>query len=481
MKVMFVIPQKPKYPEMIFPVIPHLGIAYLTAMLKKNDIEVKILDMRLGVDNTTLFGTLDRFKPDMIGITIYSYGYKLAYDLIDLIKSHGSYLTVVGGPHVSVTRSQVLKDTRADFAIKGEGEYTLLELCGYLTRQCKDYEKIKGLIWRDGNKIIENVDRLYLQQKELDELPFPDYEEFELEKYSCYEDKYLQITTSRGCPFGCIYCSVKLVMGRGFRSRSPENVVQEIEHWYNKGWRKFEFNDDCFNLDMNRAKEICDLIIEKDLSIEYLCANGLRVDRVDRELFQKMKDSGCVFISFGVESGNPEVLKIIKKGITLKQVEEAVKFANEVGIPNAGTFIIGHPGEDLQKAMDTIRIAKKIPFGHVAFCNLVPYPGSELFDWIEKNKAFIYLPETYLNEISYGEAKPIFETKEFPAKDRIKALKLGFSLRYKTAAQEKLGKVLGFIVYLLLKNRFLREFLGEVKQTKIGKGILKYIAKRQIK
>jgi len=478
-RVMFVIPQRPKSPEMIFPVIPHLGVAYLSAVLKKNNFAVRIVDMRLPAnDYNTLLAQIDQFEPDLIGITIYSYGYRIAYDLVDSTKAQRSCLIVLGGPHVSAVRSEVLIDTKADYAIKGEAEYSLLELCNHLANQNSDYEKIKGLIWRSKDGVEENEDRPYMNQKELDELPFPDYEEFELRSYSCFEDKYLQIITSRGCPYRCVFCSARLSMGRTFRPRSAGNVVQELEYWYAKGWRKFELNDDCFSVDFKRAKKICDLIIDKNLQIEYLCANGLRVDRIDRELLQKMKNSGCVFISFGVESGNEQVLRAIKKGITIKQVEEAVRIANEVGIPNAGTFIIGHPEEDFEKAMDTIQVAKSIPFGHVAFCNLVPYPGSELFDWVKRRKAFIYPPEVYLNQISYGEAEPIFETNDFTAKERIKALKRGFSLRYKTAAQEKLGKMLGFMVYLLLKNRFLREVLGALKESKTGKWILQHISKR---
>ena len=469
MRVMFVIPKTLEHSGMIFPIFPHLGVAYLTAVLEKSNIEVKIVDMRLGYDYDDLRRFLDQFNPDLVGVTSYSYGYKRSYNVISTIKSHGNHQVVIGGPHVSAIRSKVLAETKADFAIKGEGEYALLELCKSIETQTKDYKEIKGLIWRYEDKIIENMDRPYLQ--ELDNLPFPPYEKFELDKYKV---KRLQITTSRGCPYRCIFCSVRLSMDNRFRPRSPENVVNEIEYWYKRGWKEFELNDDCFSVDIDRAKKICDLIIERNLKIKYYCFNGLRVDRVDRELLQKMKESGCKFISYGVESGNNEILKTIKKGITLEQVKRAIEITNEVGIENSGTFIIGHPGENFEKAMSTLRLAEKLPFSYVSFCNLVPYPGTELFEWVKENKAFLYPPEIFLNEISYGETKPIFETKEFPKKEREKALRYGFQLHCKTLAHLRCGKTVGYFAYLILRSNTLRRLSGKMlMDTKIGSKIFR--------
>lgn len=263
---------------------PHTGVAYLIAMLKRHKISVKVMDMQLGYDANSLFKMLDEFSPDVVGVTSYSLGYERAYEIIDEIKLHGNYLVVIGGPHTSAFQSKVLAETKADFAIKGEGEYALLELCRTLESWSKNYEKIKGLIWRNGSSVTENEDRPLI--RELDVLPFPDYEEFELKKYLCYGEKRLPIITSRGCPYQCIFCSVRLSMGNEFRARSPLNVVDEIEYWYRKGWKNFDINDDCFTLDLNRAKKICDLIIKRRLQITYHLYNGIRADRIDEELLK---------------------------------------------------------------------------------------------------------------------------------------------------------------------------------------------------
>ncbi|MBA7655408.1 tRNA-2-methylthio-N(6)-dimethylallyladenosine synthase [subsurface metagenome] len=475
MKIMLVIPKRLERPGLVFPIVPHLGVAYLAAMLKKSNAAVKIVDMRLGYAYKDLLRFLDQFNPSLVGVTSYSYAYKRSYEVVDAIKSQGNCPVVLGGPHVSAIRSKALSETRADFAIKGEGEYSLLELCECIENQGRDYEKIRSLIWRDGDAIVENEDRLYLQQHELDNLPFPAYEEFELEKY---KKRRLGITTSRGCPYRCIFCSVRLSMGNRFRPRSPENVLNEIEDWYEKGWEEFDINDDCFSVDMGRAKKICDLIVERGFKIRYSCYNGLRVDLVDRELLQKMKESGCDFISYGVESGNNEVLRAIKKGITIQQVERAVEITNEVGIKNAGTFIIGHPGETLEKAMDTIKFAERLPFRFVSFYNLVPYPGTELYDWIKEKATFRYPPEVHLNQLSCGEIEPIFETKEFPAEERVRVLKLGFSLHWKTLTQSSLGKVAGRMAYQIVRFDTLRRLLGKmITESKISSSVFRKLTR----
>ena len=465
MKVMLVIPVGHESAGMVYSIGPHPGIAYLAAMLKENNIEAKIVDMRLGYSCNDLLRFVDQFNPSLVGVTSYSYGYKHNYEVVDAIKSQGGPLTVLGGPHVSAIQGKVLSETKADFAIKGEGEYSLLELCKCIEDQGTDYGKIRGLLWKDGDKIIENKDRPYLQPQELDSLPFPAYEKFELDKYT---EKRIQVITSRGCPYRCIFCSVRLSMGNIFRPRNPENVINEIEYWYEKGWNEFEIIDDCFNVNMDRAKKICDLIIERGLKIKYTCLNGLRVDRVDRELLQKMHKSGCNFIAYGIESGNDEVLRAIKKGITVEQVERAVELTNEIGIKNSGCFIIGHPSETLEKAMDTIKLAQKLPLCFTSFCNLVPYPGTELYEWIKENATLLYPPEVYLTYVSYRETKPIFETKEFPAGDRVRALRLGFATQWKTKVQFKRGRVLSFIAYHITRFDTLHRLFGKMVKTKIG-------------
>lgn len=470
MRILFIIPTN-KYSGAGYsysPPFPHLGVAYLTAILQKEGIIVKIVDMRCSYSLKTLSNFIAEFDPQIIGITSFSYGYRRAYEIIEHCKLvHKDKTVIIGGPHVSAIGEKVLNDSKADFAIEGEGEITFMEFCKAVENGEKNYSKIDGLIWRDGDQVKVNKKRPFII--DLDLIPFPEYEKFELERYISYGQRLLPIITSRGCPYECVYCSVKLSMGRGFRARSPENVVEEMEYWYKKGWKVFDINDDCFSVDIKRAIKICELIKEKGLKIEYKLYNGIRADRITLELARAMKESGCTFVAFGCESGNQEVLKNIKKSIKLEKIREAVDICNKVGLPNQVNFIIGHPGEDYEKAMDSIRFASSLPTNFVVFYNCVPYPGTELFEWIKQKGTFCYPPEVYLNEICYGEVDPIYETQEFPANDRRKVLRKGILLNRKTLLIFKLGKLLGSIAYLFAMSDTLWT-LGATffKGTKIG-------------
>lgn len=434
------------------PSMPHTGLAYIAAFLLKNGHQVKVLDMRLEYEEGYLLDKLKEFKPDIVGVTGPSLQYSRLYNLIDILKKQG-YRVVVGGPHASTIRKKILEETNADFAIKGEGELTFLDLCNG-----KEKQDISGLIWRDNGTIVENPDRERI--KDLDSLPFPAYELFEIEKYM---DKKIPILTSRGCPYRCIYCSVRLVIGREFVSRSPENVVEEIIKWKNKGYSRFIFPDDCFSLDLNRAKKICDLIIEKNLNIGFDLRNGIRVNRVDEELLRKMKKAGCFFVSFGVESGVQDVLNSMKKDITLEQVTTAVSLAKKVGIKHGVFFIIGLPGDTYEKFKQSLKFALSLKADEVRFYNIVPYPGTELMDWLNGNAKFLKQPDSYLNNSSYWEDEPVFETADFPKEERKKAYNMAESYVMKFLFRTEFGKSIGYIAWLVWKPKATREpimFLG---------------------
>ncbi len=461
---------------------PHVGIAYLVSVLKQENIDISIFDETIEGDYRELHKLVTSYNPTLIGITAFSYCLKYALDIISKIKVDFEYPVVIGGPHVSATGSQVLSDTAVDFAVKGEGEATLIELIKALQDAEPNFSKIDGLIWRQGDKIIENRDRAWRQA--LDSLPFPDYEAFKLKRYSYTSNRTLPIITSRGCPYNCNFCSVRLSMGRRFRARSAQNVVDEIESWYRKGWNSFEFNDDCFSFDIDRAEKICDFIIERGLEITYQLYNGIRPDRVNRELLRKMKRSGCIFISYGCEAGNDTTLKTIKKGFTLEHIHNAVSWTREVGINNSVNFIVGHPGETYDTAMDSIKFAKALPTNFVNFYNLLPYPGTELFEWIKQNARNLVPMETYLEDISYRDNSPVFETDEFTQEERQKVLKKGFALYDRTILRFRLGSFLGYSAYLITRVKILAKIARTFAlYNKVGKKLyrlLSYRSRKQI-
>jgi len=320
---------------------------------------------------------------------------------------------VVGGPHVTILKENVLRECSAiDYGVTFEGEIPLIELC----KGERELDEIKSLLYRDG----DNHSIAYTGDGEpiwdLDQLSFPRYEKFELEKYV----PEVTIYSSRGCPHQCIFCPNRLISPH-YRARSAAHVVDEMEYWYKRGFHQFNFDDDNFNYDKERVYEICDEIEKRGMKDLFLrCANGIRADRIDRPMLKRMKEIGFHYIAFGADAGNNRMLEIVKKGETIEQIESAVKNACELGYDAKLLFVVGTPYETREDVEDKVRLAQKYPLNDVHFYNTIPYPGTELFDWVAENDYFLVKPEEYLNDISCCESTPVFETPELPATERIK-------------------------------------------------------------
>lgn len=477
-KVQFIIPKNKslmghKYTP---PGHPNIGVAYLGSFLKKHNFEVAVYDDGLK-NSLSLEGSVSEFKPDLIGVTSFSYCYDYAVDCIDRIKSNFDIPVVLGGPHVSVAKGAVFNDSKLDYAVKREGEQSLLQLLVRLEKTKSDLSDIPNLIWRKNGSIIENRDMPFISN--LDEIPFPDYSLFEVEKYASTKLRSTAIITSRGCPYKCTYCSTLLSMGRNFRKRSAENVFAELKQRYDEGYREFDINDDCFSLDLERANKIFDLVINSGLDMRFKCYNGFRVDRITPDLLKKMKTAGFYFLAFGCESGNQEVLNNIKKSITLEQVRKAVKLSKDAGIDCCVNFIIGHPTETYSQAMDTLKFAKSLDCNYVNFSNLIPYPGTEAFEWAQENGTFVVDKKTYLKNFSTYDDVPIFETKEFTRKQRLKVTKLGHDYYFKRILIWRLGKAKGLIVYYFTKIPGMRRFASDFAiNNKFGRFIFIFLSGR---
>lgn len=385
---------------------PHIGLGYLTQVLQDRGIEYDYLDMNLGHGYKQLQERIEKFRPDLIGLSLLSMEYKKFYRLIAQIKKDNPGIPIIaGGPHVTILKGQVLEDCpELDYGAIFEGEETLFELC-----RGDEVEGIKGLIYRSGGAVIQNEQREF--RMNLDELSFPRYEKFELEKYV----PEVEIYSSRGCPHECIFCPNRLI-SPVFRSRSPQHVVDEMEYWYDKGYRQFNFDDDNFNYVRNRVYAICDEIERRGMKDLFLrCSNGIRADRVDRDMLIRMKEIGFRYIAFGADAGNNRMLEIVKKGETIEDIERAVKDACELGYDTKLLFVVGTPQETWEDVEDKVRLSRRYPVKDVHFYNIIPYPGTELFDWIKENGYFLRQPDDYLNDVSVLENEPVFETPELPA------------------------------------------------------------------
>ena len=324
---------------------------------------------------------LEEFNPDIVGITMPTAKYDVSIELIKFIKKKNKNLKIaVGGPHPSILPEDTLKIEGVDFVIRGEGEETLLELVNLLEKN-KSLSQIKGLSYKNNSKIIHNSCRPYI--KNLDELPFPNWNlVYSSDKISA-KSFFNSIISSRGCPYQCIFCASKKIWGLNVRYRSPENIFEEIKE--RKGRYEvnlFHFNDDSFTTKKENVMKLCDMILKNNLKIEWTC--DTRVNLVDYDLLKKMKQAGCTQINLGIECGNEKMLRYIKKGITIKQVIEAFKIANKVGISTLAYFMMGFPDETKEDIYDTIALMKKIRPSHPCWSIATPYPGTELYEICQK-------------------------------------------------------------------------------------------------
>jgi len=390
------------------------GLGYISHALSRNNIANIVVDMGVDMSIDNLVHKVSVFKPDIIGISMMSYRFKDTYNFINKIKNlFPSIFIVAGGPHVSMFRNEVLQDCDAlDFGVVLEGDETIVELCNNIS---KPYS-VRGLIYRDGDNILYTGDREYIQ--DLDAIGFPEYSSFNIDDYD-----FVTVITSRGCPYKCIFCPVLYTIGTKYRYRSAISVVGEIEYWYKKGIRKFEFGDDNFTLKRSRVYEICNLIEEKKLvGIEIGLGNGIRADRVNYDMLRRMKDVGFSYVAFGVEGGNDKMLDVLRKGESIKQIETGVKAAIDVGFPVQLFFLLGSPGETEDDVIDSVNFALKYPVIDVRFYNILPFPTTELYAYLEEHDLFIRDPRKHLQDSSHWFFKPVFETPELSEGDRIRLL-----------------------------------------------------------
>jgi anaerobic magnesium-protoporphyrin IX monomethyl ester cyclase len=358
---------------------PLIGLAYMASFLEENGFQVTVIDCPpLNHSLEDLSKEIARIRPDIVGITSVTVTFSSAAQAACAIKkAHENALIVLGGPHVSVLGDQVLTEhPDVDVIIRGEGEQTLLELTRFVSEsKLEDIEKIAGITFRKNGKIVHTVDRPFIQN--IDELPFPNYSQFPLDRYRLYGKLILPVISSRGCPFQCSFCLAPRMAGRGCRARSPKNVVDEIEH-IKKTYKPdaFTFHDETFTYDKNRVVKICQEIKQRKIGLPWDCST--RVDQISRELLVEMRSANCQLVSFGVESGSQEILNAMDKKTTVEQNAQAIKWAKSVGLLVTVSMIVGYPGETEETLRQTVEFLKKTKPDDVHLSLATPYPGIKL-------------------------------------------------------------------------------------------------------
>ena len=398
--------------------VPPLGLAYIAAVLKQNNIETKIIDLNVEKINFREF--LGTENPDIVGISAIITNANQALELAkETKKVLPESFVVMGGPYPSMMGSGLLaRHQEVDANLTGEAEYTFLELVKGLQNH-QSLASVDGLIFRDKNKIKTNNPAKPIGQ--LDEIPLPAREDV---KMSFYKENSGVIFTSRGCPQQCIFCS-RPVFGRVWRGHSPEYVLKEIEHLVNEhGISVLSVLDDNFSVNLERAKKILDGIIAKNWNLDIYFWNGLRADHMTRDLAYKLKKAGCTAINFGVESVDPNVNLLINKGVTLQQIEHAIKVAQNAGIQANAFLMIGNPGDTPESADKLIDFVKKTKVDGVHLSMATPIFGTQFWDWVEQNGRWLNYDKEELLDWPVDDvsgAYSVFETSDFTAKDRTQA------------------------------------------------------------
>ena len=383
--------EKKHKPSIISPLaLPPLGLLYLGSVLEQEGYKVELFDYYSeDVPREKLENSLK--SCDAVGMTLYTEDCKSAADLSRLIKDLDSDIPlIIGGPHCTFLQKQSLSDIPdADVSVMGEGEYVILDLAKFLQGE-KKLADIPGIYYRENGSILSGKPLQVIHN--LDVLPFPARHLAEKYDYSSsafgytLKKKATSLITSKGCPFHCRFCTRygNFIKDWGFRQRSVENVVKEIQE-INGKYRSVVIVDDNFLADTKRAHRIFDMLLESNIDIEFLI-QGARVDTADRELYLKMKKAGVKYIFYGIESGNQDVLDFYNKKITLQQIRNTTELAREMGFFIDSSFIFGAPIETKKHVENTIKFACSLPLDRANFVPLIYRKGSQLWSEAVKNK-----------------------------------------------------------------------------------------------
>jgi len=382
-----------------------LNLGYLAAVLLKEEYNVNIIDLTIeDVDYNDLSKRLKDFNPDIIGITALSHEYVQVKRMSVYLKETCPCPVILGGHLATHSYKMVLEKTDIDICVLGEGELTIIDLLKNLSH----LEKVKGIAYKNGKTILNEQRELI---SDLDTIPFPAYELFDIDKYSALlmndiylSKKYLRkrethkkmsLEAGRGCPFACDFCSK---IFKKIRRRSVGKIIEEII------FLKDNYNIDIFGFQDELLFASKEYISDFCRQIEPLKINwygNARIDTVDKEMLDIITGTGCLLISYGVESGSKKILKNMNKKITPSKIEETLKNTLKIGMPIDMGLILGYPGEDRSTVQDTIEMLAKVGYPGLKFRYITPYPGSPLYNrCIENGK--IKSEEDYLESLGDG-------------------------------------------------------------------------------
>ncbi len=413
--------------------IPH-GLASIAAVLRDSGIECAIIDAyaeSLAIEE--MVNRISDYDAAIVGISAVTPVIPIVHAIAKRIKERkGSTQIVLGGPHPSILPDEILADRNIDYIVRGEGEETFLELVRLLSFG-GGVNNLNGISYRRNGEIVHNKPAGYIS--DLDALPSPAYDLLPMHLYtsppqwSVASPSY-QLIASRGCPFNCGFCCVG--MGKQVRYKGAQRVCEEIEYLIeHHNCKQIVFVDTTFPFNPRHSEEVCNEIIRRKLNKKIVWFTSTRVDIVNQKMLDLMREAGCRLMTFGVESGNQNILDSIRKGISLEQVRNAVKMAKKAKIEVTASYVLGLPGENRQTILNTIKFAKQLDTLYAQFNIIVPYPGTDVYKYAEekgllRNKDW----NNYVSLTAMTDLDPPFITPGLTREELLSLQKLAYNSFY---------------------------------------------------
>jgi anaerobic magnesium-protoporphyrin IX monomethyl ester cyclase len=390
---------------------PPLGLAYLSAVLKRQGHAVQVIDAS-PFSWGRLADLLREKAPSIVGVPCWTLERGQAFKVARMARQILPRVKVVlGGHHATAFPDQMFRCADADAVVLGEGEETILELTRALL-EGTELSGIPGIVFRRDGQVIRTVERPFIS--DLDSIPYPDYSNFDLGQYLGLPEvrgRAASLITSRGCPHRCTFCSGSRFWRHTWRGRSAANVLGEIEWLYSQqDVRNVMFYDDNFTVKKERAIEICSGILDRGLQIRWATAS--HVTHINAELLDWMKRAGCYRIDFGVETGNPQMLRDIEKGQTVEQIERAFMLAHQARINPRAFLMVGNPGETMETIDQTVALMKRIrPYNSRTAGILWVLPDTPIYEraksqgfltdesWLQSDEMFHFVAENSMAQL----------------------------------------------------------------------------------
>lgn len=361
---------------------PFVTLASLAGALVEAGMDVRISDLMIHSNPLDAYrNILAAYRPDYVGVTFTTPLYSEARQLVQIAKEIlPDSITMCGGIHATSMPREVLEESLFDVVVIGEGERTVVELCSG-----NELGSISGIAFGRGQEYTVTKPREMIS--DLDDLPYPAWDLHDLQYYhsphiASRRNPVGYMETNRGCNHFCTFCSQN-VFGHDVRSKSPGRVVDEMFRMLDMGFRDIHIKDDNFTADIERAKEVCRLLLERNFSAPWALPTGVNIHDVDTEFFRLAAEAGCYQVSFGIESGVERILRNVNKDQTPEQIRRAVLLADDCGLETVGFFMMGLPGDTEETMEETIRFACSLPLTYAKASMTLPFPSSALFRQID--------------------------------------------------------------------------------------------------